>query len=94
MNLEHPMPSEAEFHHSQRIITAWVSVFTAVCGYVTVPRALRGVITWPLIGLQLVLLYGLCLAVQGWRRKQPMPSCAALLVVPGMLLAACLLKFT
>ncbi|WP_338700798.1 hypothetical protein V2W30_27885 [Streptomyces sp. Q6] len=88
MNLEQRSTPDIMSNSDQRMLTFLVGFFTTICTFATVTHVLQGSIKAPLIGVDLVLLYGFYLAVQGWRRRETQLSCAALLVLPGLFLAA------
>ncbi|WP_428952170.1 hypothetical protein [Streptomyces sp. cg35] len=92
MNLEKKLADETRENRDRRFTAVSVLLFAALTTFGTVTNALDGTLALPMIGVNSVLLYGVYLAFQGWRQKETRLSCAAMLVLPGMLFAAHLMR--
>ncbi|MFI7344462.1 hypothetical protein ACIBUY_41755 [Streptomyces sp. NPDC050085] len=92
MNLEQRLADEARHHRDRRFTTVAVGFFAVLTTLGTVSQALKGTLEPSMIGVTSLLLYGTYLAFQGWRQKENRLSCAALLVLPGIFVAAHLMR--
>ncbi|NEB79962.1 hypothetical protein G3I40_32780 [Streptomyces sp. SID14478] len=92
MNIEERLADEARHNRDRRFTTISIGFFTVLTTFGTVTHAFAGTLVSPMIGANVLMVYGTYLAFQGWRQKENRLSCAALLVLPGLFLAAYLLQ--
>lgn len=88
MNLEQNPMDKALKHSDRRALTFYVGVLAVPATLGTVADSFNGSFDPLKVGATLVLLYGLVLAAQGWRQGEARLSCAALMVLPALFLAA------
>ncbi|MEU6388996.1 hypothetical protein [Streptomyces sp. NPDC046939] len=92
MDLTQRAINEARENRDRRFTAFTLTAFAVLTAFGTVTRALDGSFAWPMIGVNAVLVYGVHLGFQGWQQKETRLSCAAMLAIPALFLAAHFLR--